>query len=51
MESSMIISEIDVERLRIDRQRNTNFTHDKHGHYRHIQVAPLEQILCEEEKG
>ena len=43
MESSMIISEIDVERLRIDRQRNTNFTHDKHGHYRHIQVAPLEQ--------
>jgi NAD+ synthase (glutamine-hydrolysing) len=43
MESSMIISEIDVERLRIDRQRNTNFTHDKHGHYRHIQVAPLER--------
>jgi len=42
LESSMIISEIDVERLRIDRQRNTNFTHDKHGHYRHIQVAPLE---------
>ena len=45
MESSMIISEIDVERLRIDRQRNTNFTHDKHGHYRHIQVAPLEPSL------
>ena len=45
MESSMIISEIDVERLRIDRQRNTNFTHDKHGHYRHIQVAPLERSL------
>ena len=43
MESSMIINEIDVERLRIDRQRNTNFTHDKHGHYRHIQVAPLEE--------
>ena len=42
MENSMIISEIDVERLRIDRQRNTNFTHDKIGHYRHIQVAPLE---------
>lgn len=42
MQSSMIISEIDVERLRIDRQRNTNFTHDKHGHYRHINVAPLE---------
>ena len=45
MESSMIITEIDVERLRIDRQRNTNFTHDKHGHYRHIQVAPLEQSI------
>ena len=45
MESSMIISEIDVERLRIDRQRNTNFTHDKHGHYRHIQVAPLERSI------
>ena len=45
MESSMIITEIDVERLRIDRQRNTNFTHDKHGHYRHIQVAPLEQTI------
>jgi NAD+ synthase (glutamine-hydrolysing) len=43
MESSMIISEIDVERLRIDRQRNTNFTHDKYGHYRHIQVAPLDE--------
>ena len=45
MESSMVISEIDVERLRIDRQRNTNFTHDKHGHYRHIHVAPLERSL------
>ena len=45
MQSSMIISEIDVERLRIDRQRNTNFTHDKHGHFRHIQVAPLERNL------
>ena len=45
MNSSMIISEIDVERLRIDRQRNTNFTHDKHGHYRHINVAPLEQSI------
>ena len=51
MESSMIISEIDVERLRIDRQRNTNFTHDKHGHYRHIQVAPLEPSLGDEERG
>ena len=51
MESSMIISEIDVERLRIDRQRNTNFTHDKHGHYRHIQVAPLEQAIGDEARG
>ena len=41
----LVISEIDVERLRIDRQRNTNFTHDKHGHYRHIHVAPLERSL------
>ena len=45
MNSSMVISEIDVERLRIDRQRNTNFTHDKHGHYRHINVAPLERSV------
>ena len=45
MDSSMVISEIDVERLRIDRQRNTNFTHDKHGHSRHIHVAPLERSL------
>ena len=51
MESSMVISEIDVERLRIDRQRNTNFTHDKHGHYRHIQVAPLERSLGYEAMG
>ena len=48
MASSMIITEIDVERLRIDRQRNTNFTHDKHGHYRHIQVAPLDEAIGEE---
>ncbi|MCQ2345138.1 MAG: NAD(+) synthase [Paludibacteraceae bacterium] len=41
-ESSMIISEIDVERLRIDRQRNTNFTKDQFGHYRKINVAPIE---------
>ena len=47
MENSMIITEIDVERLRIDRQRNTNFTHDKHGHYRHIQVAPLEALMSD----
>ena len=41
--SSMIIQEIDVERLRIDRQRNTNFTKDKQGHYRHVNVAPIER--------
>ena len=41
--SSMIVQEIDIERLRTDRQRNTNFTKDKHGHYRKINVAPLER--------
>lgn len=41
--SSMIIQEIDVERLRTDRQRNTNFSKDKQGHYRHINVAPIER--------
>ena len=41
--SSMIIQELDVERLRIDRQRNTNFTKDQHGHYRKINVAPIER--------
>ena len=41
--SSMVIQEIDVERLRTDRQRNTNFTKDKTGHYRHINVAPIER--------
>lgn len=40
--SSMVISEIDIERLRTDRQRNTNFTKDQHGHYRKINVAPIE---------
>jgi len=41
-DSSMVISEIDIERLRTDRQRNTNFTKDQHGHYRKINVAPME---------
>ncbi len=41
-ESSMIISEIDIERLRIDRERNTNFTKDQHGYYRQIPVVPFE---------
>lgn len=43
-ESSMIISEIDVERLRTDRQRNTNFTCDQIGHYRKIYVAPMDYV-------
>ena len=42
-ENTMIIQEIDIERLRTDRQRNTNFTKDKAGHYRHINVAPIER--------
>ena len=42
MESTMVITEIDIERLRIDRQRNTNFTKDQHGHYRKINVAPID---------
>ena len=41
--SEMIIQELDIERLRTDRQRNTNFTKDKAGHYRHINVAPIER--------
>lgn len=41
-ESSLIVSEIDVERLRTDRQRNTNFTKDQRGHFRKINVAPIE---------
>ena len=42
-ENYMVISEIDIERLRTDRQRNTNFTKDQHGHYRKINVAPMER--------
>lgn len=41
-ESALTISEIDVERLRTDRQRNTNFTNDQQGHYRKIYVAPVD---------
>ncbi|MCQ2328108.1 MAG: NAD(+) synthase [Paludibacteraceae bacterium] len=48
-DSSMVISEIDIERLRTDRQRNTNFTKDQHGHYRKINVAPIESELGETE--
>lgn len=42
-ENTMIIQELDIERLRTDRQRNTNFTKDKVGHYRRIYVAPIER--------
>ncbi len=41
-ESSMVICELDIERLRTDRQRNTNFTTDQVGHYRKINVAPID---------
>ncbi len=41
--STMIISEIDVERLRTDRQRNTNFTADQSAPYRKVNVAPIER--------
>lgn len=42
--SSMIINEIDIERLRTDRQRNTNFTADRTADlYRKIAVAPIEK--------
>ena len=48
-ENTMIISEIDIDRLRTDRQRNTNFTKDHQGSYRKINVAPVEsQNLCTE---
>lgn len=42
-ESMMVISEIDIERLRTDRQRNTNFTKDQHGYYRKINATPMER--------
>ncbi len=41
-DSSLTISEIDVEALRTHRQRNTNFTNDQIGHYRKCYVAPVE---------
>ena len=40
-ESNMIVQELDIERLRTDRQRNTNFTKDKYGDYRKLYVAPF----------
>ncbi len=41
-ESAMDIQEIDIERLRTSRQRNTNFTADQNGHYRKVYVAPID---------
>ena len=41
-ESTMLIQELDIERLRTDRQRNNNFTMDKTAAYRKIYVAPIE---------
>ena len=43
-ESTMLLSEIDIERIRTLRQRNTNFTSDHLGQYRKIYLNPaLEQ--------
>ncbi len=41
-EPMLLIQEIDVERIRVARQRNTNFTNDRIGHYRKCYVAPVE---------
>ena len=41
-DSFMLIQEIDVQRLRTDRQRNTNFTDEKTNLYRKVYVAPME---------
>ena len=43
-DSTMVITELDLERLRTDRQRNTNFTDDQVGHYRKVYVAPIENV-------
>lgn len=39
--SQLIVSELDIERIRTDRQRNTNFTSDHQGQYRKIYLNPL----------
>ncbi len=41
-QNTLSIMELDIQRLRTDRQRNTNFTKDQHGHYRRVHVAPIE---------
>lgn len=46
-ESNMLIQELDIERLRTDRQRNTNFTKDKTAAYR--KVNALTDISNEQE--
>lgn len=40
-ESTMLVSELDIERIRTIRQRNTNFTSDHQGQYRKIYLNPL----------
>lgn len=46
-ESNMLVQELDIERLRTDRQRNTNFTKDKVSAYR--KVSALVDIDNEQE--
>ena len=41
-DSYMIVTEIDIERLRTDREKNTNFGLDHRGYYRKVNVAPIE---------
>ncbi len=41
-EPTLLIQEIDIEAIRVTRQRNTNFTNDRVGHYRKCYVAPVE---------
>lgn len=43
----LYVREIDVERLRTDRQRNNNFTADQKGHYRKIYIEALSKKVIE----
>ena len=47
--SNMLISEIDIERLRTDRQRNNNFTADHQGEYRRVSVTAASGNIVEPE--
>jgi len=47
--SYMVISEIDIERIRTDRQRNTNFTADHQGQYRRVCATAEPAIPIEAE--